>query len=87
MTCDCARFVIGLETKAKLRSISNAGPNDQSGPRAIHTRACLIQNAACRSHIRRVPGDVRFGSLADIGARPHHVRLTPESGRQASDLG
>jgi hypothetical protein len=26
------------------------------------------------------PADVRFGSLADITARPRHVRFTPESG-------
>ena len=24
--------------------------------------------------------DVRFGSLADIGVRPRHVRFTPKSG-------
>ena len=31
--------------------------------------------------------DVRFGSLADMGARPQHVRFTPESGHWLSVSG
>src|SRR6516225_1150009 len=31
--------------------------------------------------------DVRFGSEADIGARPRHVRFTPESGHSVAHLG
>jgi hypothetical protein len=29
--------------------------------------------------------NVRFGSLADILARPTHVRFTPESGRRSAN--
>jgi hypothetical protein len=31
-------------------------------------------------------GNVRFGSKADIGARPHHVRFAPKSGHWLSAL-
>src|SRR5215472_3122892 len=47
----------GLETKAELRSNSHAGPNDQSGPRAIHDEA-----GAIASH--RTSGQPRDLSLA-----------------------
>jgi len=30
--------------------------------------------------VKTVPGDVRFGSKADITARPSDVRYSPESG-------
>src|SRR3974390_2251822 len=32
-------------------------------------------------------GNVRFGSKADIGVGPRHVRFTPESGHQLAALG
>src|SRR5262249_40628976 len=38
---------------------------------------CLVQDQ--RRSVRPV-AHVRFGSITDIGASPHHVRFTPESG-------
>jgi hypothetical protein len=35
------------------------------------------------SGVERDSGNVRFGSLADIGVRISHVRFTPNNGRSA----
>jgi hypothetical protein len=35
---------------------------------------------------RQTGSDVRFGSKADIGGRPDHVRFTPESGHGLAGL-
>ena len=37
-----------------------------------------------KADIDRARRDVRFGSLADIGVGPRHVRFTPESGHRNS---
>ena len=48
----------------------------------------VLQKAvnACSLLSRTSSTHVRFGSKADIGARPINVRFTPESGHEAAGL-
>jgi hypothetical protein len=52
--------------------------NDAEQLSSLHIGARLKE--VTQLHKRQ--GDVRFGSLADNAAGPHHVRFTPESGHR-----
>ena len=64
-----------LETRSRPMGRKSLWPQEQV-PRG---KKRAVQNPA-ETHLQTVSGDVRFGSLADIGERIRDVRFTPKSG-------
>src|SRR5262249_31824985 len=84
----CARAASGHATTALLKSLVNSrrlmalpAPRTKSGSKDYHIFGPRIVSFVAPQRDRN---HVRFGSKADIGACPRHVRFTPKSGHRNS---